>query len=63
MSSSPCHLCPNYVVEEKREEGAAAVIPMDSLMCRNRDFMRSSMEACGIDVFGTSQNAGNTFGF
>ena len=34
------------------------MVPMDSLMCRHNDIMRPSMEACGIDVFGTLQNAG-----
>jgi predicted metal-binding protein len=26
--------------------------------CRNKEIMRPSMEACGIDVFKTLQNAG-----
>ena len=51
------------VVEEKREDGAAAVVPMDSLMCRHRDIMCPSMEACGIDVFGALRGELQPSGF
>lgn len=57
MSSSPCHLCPTCVVEEKLEKNED-VGPLDALKCRHKEIMRPSMEACGIDVFKTLQNAG-----
>jgi predicted metal-binding protein len=35
-----------------------AVFDLDSVKCKNKEIMRPSMEACGIDVFKTLQNAG-----
>jgi predicted metal-binding protein len=45
------------VAEEMREKGEAPE-EMDVLMCRHKEMMRPSMEACGIDVFATLENAG-----
>lgn len=57
MASSPCHLCEKCVIEEMLEKGES-VSSFDALRCRHKDTMRPSMEACGIDVFKTLENAG-----
>jgi predicted metal-binding protein len=53
----PCTLCETCVIEEKLEKGEEAN-PQDVLKCRHKDMMRPSMEACGVDVFKTLENAG-----
>jgi predicted metal-binding protein len=53
----PCTLCETCVVEEKLEKGEE-VSPLEPLRCRHKDMMRPSMEACGVDVFKTLENAG-----
>lgn len=57
MSAMPCNLCETCVIEEmhKKEQ---PVFSLDSMKCKNKEIMRPSMEACGIDVFKTLQNAG-----
>ncbi len=57
MSSSPCHLCESCVIEEKLARNEM-ISDYDALNCRHKDIMRPSMEACGIDVFKTLDNAG-----
>jgi len=57
MSSSPCHLCESCVIEEKLARNEM-ISNSDALNCRHKDIMRPSMEACGIDVFKTLDNAG-----
>jgi predicted metal-binding protein len=57
MGALPCTLCPTCVAEEMREKGEA-LGEMDVLRCRHKDIMRPSLEACGIDVFQTLENAG-----
>ena len=53
----PCALCETCVAEEKLEKGEETNL-LDSTMCRHKDIMRPSMEACGVDVFRTLENAG-----
>ncbi len=57
MGAMPCTQCESCVIEEKlaRDE---TVFELDALKCRHKDIMRPSMEACGIDVFKTLDNAG-----
>src|SRR5512138_2827167 len=57
MSSSPCHLCESCVIEEQLSSGKI-ISDFDALKCRHKEIMRPSMEACGIDVFKTLDNAG-----
>ena len=57
MSAMPCNLCETCVIEEIHKKDQA-VFDLDSVKCKNREIMRPSMEACGIDVFKTLQNAG-----
>jgi predicted metal-binding protein len=52
----PCTLCETCVIEEKLEKGEE-ISPLEPLRCRHKDVMRPSMEACGIDVFKTLENA------
>jgi predicted metal-binding protein len=53
----PCTMCETCVIEEKLFKGEE-ISPLDPLRCRHKDLMRPSMEACGIDVFKTLENAG-----
>jgi predicted metal-binding protein len=53
----PCVFCETCIIEEMQEKGQA-VFDLDSVKCKNKEIMRPSMEACGIDVFKTLQNAG-----
>lgn len=53
----PCALCETCVAEEKLEKGEETNL-LDSTRCRRKDIMRPSMEACGVDVFKTLENAG-----
>jgi len=57
MSSSPCHLCKICVAKEKLDKGEPVELN-DAMLCRHKDVMRPSLEACGIDVFQTLRNAG-----
>src|SRR5512136_2998025 len=57
MSAMPCALCETCVIEEMHKKDQA-VFPLDGMKCRNKETMRPSMEACGIDVFKTLVNAG-----
>jgi predicted metal-binding protein len=57
MNAMPCVFCETCVIEEMQEKGQA-VFDLDSVKCKNKEIMRPSMEACGIDVFKTLQNAG-----
>lgn len=57
MSAMPCNLCETCVIEEIHKKDQA-VFDLDSVKCKNKEIMRPSMEACGIDVFKTLQNAG-----
>jgi predicted metal-binding protein len=57
MSAMPCSLCETCVIEEMHKKDQA-VFPLDSIKCKNKEIMRPSMEACGIDVFKTLINAG-----
>ena len=53
----PCTMCETCVIEEKLFKGEE-ISPLDPLRCRHKDLMRPSMEACGVDVFKTLENAG-----
>lgn len=57
MGAMPCTLCESCVIEEKLDKDEV-VYNLDVLKCRHKDIMRPSMEACGIDVFKTLDNAG-----
>jgi len=57
MSAMPCNLCETCVIEEMHKKDQA-VFDLDNVKCKNKEIMRPSMEACGIDVFKTVQNAG-----
>ncbi|MDD1757730.1 MAG: DUF2284 domain-containing protein [Methanotrichaceae archaeon] len=57
MGALPCTLCDICIAEEKLEKNETIHL-LDSLKCRHKDIMRPSMEACGIDVFKTLENAG-----
>ncbi len=57
MGALPCTLCESCVIEEKLDKDEV-VYDLDVLKCRHKDIMRPSMEACGIDVFKTLDNAG-----
>jgi predicted metal-binding protein len=57
MNAMPCALCDTCVIGEMQKKDQA-VFDLDSVKCRNKKIMRPSMEACGIDVFKTLQNAG-----
>ena len=57
LSAMPCALCETCVIEEMQKKDQA-IFPLDGIKCRNKDIMRPSMEACGIDVFKTLTNAG-----
>ena len=52
----PCALCETCVAEEKLEKGEEVSL-LDTTKCRHKDIMRTSMEACGVDVFKTLENA------
>ena len=53
----PCALCETCVAEEKLERNEEVSL-LDTTKCRHKDMMRPSMEACGVDVFKTLENAG-----
>ena len=57
MGALPCTLCETCVIEEMLKKDQA-VFDLDAVKCRHKEIMRPSMEACGIDVFKTLQNAG-----
>ena len=57
MNAMPCALCETCVIEEIQKKDQA-VFELDGVKCKNKEIMRPSMEACGIDVFKTLQNAG-----
>jgi len=57
MNAMPCSLCDTCIIGEMQKK-EQAVFDLDSVKCRNKEIMRPSMEACGIDVFKTLQNAG-----
>lgn len=57
MGALPCTLCESCIIGEKLELNEK-IDPLDALRCRHKDIMRPSMEACGIDVFKTLENAG-----
>jgi predicted metal-binding protein len=57
MGAMPCTLCETCVIEEKLNRNET-VSELDTLKCRHKDIMRPSVEACGIDVFKTLENAG-----
>ena len=57
LSAMPCAICETCVIEEMLKKDQA-IFPLDGIKCRNKDIMRPSMEACGIDVFKTLINAG-----
>jgi predicted metal-binding protein len=57
MNAMPCALCDTCVIGEMQKKDQA-VFDLDSVKCKNKETMRPSMEACGIDVFKTLQNAG-----
>jgi len=57
IGALPCTLCESCIIEEKLERNEN-IGPLDALRCRHKDIMRPSMEACGIDVFKTLENAG-----
>jgi predicted metal-binding protein len=57
FSGMPCSLCETCVIEEMHKKDQA-IFDLDSVKCRHKEIMRPPMEACGIDVFKTLQNAG-----
>ncbi len=57
MGAMPCTFCETCVAEEKISRGEAPSVA-DAILCRHKDIMRPSAEACGIDLFATLRNAG-----
>lgn len=57
MGAIHCALCESCVVEEMHKKDQP-IFEFDCMKCKNKDIMRPSMAACGIDVFRTAQNAG-----
>jgi predicted metal-binding protein len=57
LGALPCTLCESCIIQEKLDKNDT-IHPLDVLKCRHKDLMRPSMEACGIDVFKTLENAG-----
>ncbi len=57
MGPLPCTLCDICITEEKLGKDETIYL-LDTIKCRHKDIMRPSMEACGIDVFKTLENAG-----
>jgi predicted metal-binding protein len=57
LGALPCTLCESCIIQEKLQKDET-IHPLDVLKCRHKGMMRPSMEACGIDVFKTLQNAG-----
>ena len=57
LNAMPCVFCETCVIEEMQEKGQA-VFDLDSVKCKNKEIMRPSMEACGIDVFKTARDNG-----
>lgn len=57
MGAMPCTFCETCVAEEKIAKGEAPA-PTEVILCRHKEMMRPSPEACGIDVFATLRNAG-----
>ena len=53
FNALPCTFCATCIPEEKER-----VDPFDARNCRHKEKVRPSMEACGIDVFGTLERAG-----
>lgn len=53
FNALPCTFCATCIPEEKEEMDPFAV-----RNCRFKEKVRPSMEACGIDVFGTLERAG-----
>lgn len=58
LNAMPCALCDSCIIEEM-EKKDLPIYDLDRLRCKNKEIMRPSMEACGIDVFKTLQNAGH----
>lgn len=57
FSAMPCTLCKTCIVGEKIKRGEVPGA-LDAVMCRHKEIMRPSMEACGIDVFRTLKSCG-----
>ena len=57
MNAMPCALCEECIIEEMHRKDQP-LFDLDRVKCKNKELMRPSMEACGIDVFKTLQNAG-----
>jgi predicted metal-binding protein len=57
MNAMPCVFCETCIIEDMQKKDLP-IYDLDSVKCRNKEIMRPSMEACGIDVFKTLQNAG-----
>ena len=53
FTALPCTFCATCIPEEKER-----VDPFDARNCRQKEKVRPSMEACGIDVFKTLGRAG-----
>jgi predicted metal-binding protein len=57
MGALPCTLCDICIAEEKLEKNET-IYPFDTIKCRHKDIMRPSLEACGVEIFKTLENAG-----
>ncbi len=53
FNALPCTFCATCIPEEKER-----IDPFEVRNCRHKERVRPSMEACGIDVFGTLERAG-----
>ena len=53
FNALPCTFCATCIPEEKEDMDV-----FDARNCRHKEKVRPSMEACGIDVFGTLERAG-----
>lgn len=60
MGATPCYLCRTCVAKKSRQ--AHTVYPWSVPECRHKDIMRPPMDAFGIDMFLTTQNAGYSTG-
>ncbi|MGC9514775.1 DUF2284 domain-containing protein [Methanocrinis sp.] len=53
FNALPCTFCATCIPEEKE-----TIDSFEARNCRHKEKVRPSMEACGIDVFGTLERAG-----
>ena len=56
IGACPVHI--DICISEEKLDKEETIDLLDKLKCCHKDLMRSSMEACGIDVFKILENAG-----